>query len=76
MHKYTYKVWNDGTAFPSHCYLSISQGDRVIVEREFIQPSLWQALKSTNKLVKAMLIKGEKMALARIEILKQHEIGE
>ena len=74
MSKYKYEVWNDGLECSTHCYLSITNGERVIADKEFIQPSIINFIfLSSNKLIEAMLKKGHKIAKERIAILINNE---
>ena len=73
MAKYKYKVWNDGRSCPSHCFINITHGDRVVVEREFIEPGRVFFI-STNKLIEANLKKGIMIAEERIKILIINEV--
>jgi len=73
MNDYRYKVWNDGTSCASHCFINITHGERVVVEREFIRPGRVVFI-STNKLIEANLKKGVLIAEERIRILIANEV--
>jgi len=74
MAEYKYKVWNDGRDCASHCFINITYGERVVVDREFVEPGRVFFI-STNKLIEANLKKGKLIAEERIQILIINERG-